>query len=285
MGVATSRFQDILAKMWSANTIRGRASIWRRFLEWCRRERSVINADSAALFVVATGVSTQGQMAYAKSLSAIFLRFRVDRSALLTLMAALRANSGDIPIRQAIPFTKQGLLSWADQQSARVRLGLYIGWKTASRWDEIRQLRRRNFIRASPREVIIDWATLPKGRRGNPFHASRYSVIVGDLTPQISSGALTLTSNHADLSDISSAKLTRMMQASGLPQTSRSIKRGAVTHLTSLAARKGLDPAVIPNLSKHKVSNPVLPDMTIRYGADPASMARLLGTSKATRWL
>jgi hypothetical protein len=70
----------------------------------------------------------------------------------------------------------------------------------------------------------------------------------------------------------------------GKKVSSRSIKRGAVSHLVDAAAKHRFDPRLIPLVAKHQ-HEAVLPPMTVRYNANPIQMARLLNSGAATMHL
>ena len=62
----------------------------------------------------------------------------------------------------------------------------------------------------------------------------------------------------------------------------------AVTKLQELVSRgfsTVVDPTVIPRLAKHRETAPLLPDMTVRYGADKVALARIGQTGELTRHL
>jgi hypothetical protein len=239
-----------------------------------------------ALFVSATRAYKQGQLGYAKTLSALAGRMSLDQRPLALLSSAIRADGGAIPRTQALAITKPQVTKFLSSSVGRTRAATLLAWKTCSRWAESRKVRSPNILKNTKKEIVVDWGTVPKGRRSKPWVASRYAVIRGPHTAELSTLLRKYVTKHADLSDLSSAQLTREFHAAGLKgMTSRSLKRGAVTHLTEQVARRNLDPRLIPTLAKHKVPDPVLPETTMRYGANPLAMARLLGTARATALL
>ena len=64
--------------------------------------------------------------------------------------------------------------------------------------------------------------------------------------------------------------------------TAHSIKRGALSHLFQAVAQ-GVDVPehLLARVAKHK-THQGLPDMTVRYGADPIAVARALKTGHVT---
>lgn len=238
------------------------------------------------MFVAATNTTVQAKYAYAKTLSGTMKQLGIPTQPLLTLASSLRASGAAIPLHQATPITRAELMLWARYQPIPVRLATMIAWKTASRWGEVVQLRPVNFILRSPEEVIIDWSTIPKARRANPYKPSKFAVIRGDMTPEIFSmlkdcrdGSTICTVSTSDL-DHTWATDPKMAKYSA-----HSIKRGAITLLTELAAAdRTIDPTHISLLAKHEHVT-VLATMTIRYGGNPIALARLLGTGNVTKLL
>lgn len=282
---AEVHFRQIIGQLWGTATTKARSGLWLRYTHWCNSQRLPVNSDqSASLFVAATAISPQGMLAYTKALAAIFLRFGWSRSTLLTLAAALRAAGGDIPIKQAEPFTQEAFIQWALKQPERIRVALLICWKTASRWSEARQLSLSNFLRILPHEIVIDWHTLPKNRKRAPWAESRYTVITGPYTTTIAR-LLKKYLGTGPLCELTTARLNALIKQTFPNLSTRSIKRGAVTWLTQVVDEQGLDPQLIPLVAKHQRPSPVLPPMSMRYAANPLALAHILKSARATQHL
>jgi integrase len=261
----------------------------RQLVQRCQRWAAIYNlpmtADTAVLFVMATRASTQAKLTYAKAMSAISRYFQWEQRPLLTLISALRSAGAQIPTRQATPITKQVLLAWAARQSPDVQITAMVAWKTASRWTEAAALTRANFISVSDQEVVVDWRTIPKGRRANPFAESRWTVIVGSLTKNIAQRLRHLPAGP--LTTLTASSLDRRWAATAAmaSYTAHSIKRGALTVLLQMAAQGRLNLRYVGLVAKHTAAVPELAAVTIRYGADPIALARALGSSRATALL
>lgn len=272
--------------MWAPSTLQGRQRLWRRLLAWCHRHSVSLSPDSACLFVTATQVSLQSMYMYTKELSALMTHLGWDTQPLRSMSAALRRQGAAIPLKQATPVPRDTLLHWARLQEPNLQLAVLVAWKTASRWGEVGGLASRQFVLVTSQEVIIDWATSPKGRRGDPYSPSRYVVIVGPCTHTIATLFHEL-SPFATLTHVSTDALNRMWKGTVemSPFSPHSIKRGAVTYLMRLgAAGVSVPPELIARLAKHAAPAP-LPSTTLRYGADPVALARLLRTAEITRLL
>lgn len=285
-GQALDRLRGVVARIWAPTSTAQRFRLWNRLLEWTRSNSLAVDADSAVLFVLATGVTPQSQLTYAKQLSGIFRHFGWNSQSLLSFASALTADGATIPENQAAPIDKVALVGWARGQPAALQLAAIVAWKTASRWGETRALSSRNFVHVADDEVIIDWGTLPKGRRSSPFTLSRWTVILGDLTREIAGLVMTL-GQFDRLTEISSEELNLLWRkAPGMENfTAHSIKRGAVTHLfLRLAQGAPITEELIARLAKHKTESG-LPEVTIRYGGSDVWLARALRTGAVTMQL
>ncbi|KAJ9437453.1 hypothetical protein DIPPA_30261 [Diplonema papillatum] len=274
--------------MWAESTLNTRRNLWRRLHWWTSSQGIPINADTAALFVLATSVRPQAQLAYTKGLSAVFGKMGLDNQPLCALASALRGIGGAVPEVQARPIVKGVLMSWARQQSPDLLLCAMVAWKTASRWGDAQPLSSIQFIWVASDEVIIDWFQTPKARRRAPFKNSRFSVIRGDLTPEIAALFRSLapfskiTAMGTDGLDREWAKSEAMRDFTG-----HSIKRGAASELYRLVALGTQIPLhLIDRIQKHEeVSGERLADVSIRYGADPVLLARVLKTGEVSKYL
>ncbi|KAJ9440335.1 hypothetical protein DIPPA_05758 [Diplonema papillatum] len=248
--------QVLVSRMWASSTSQQRQLLWARLARWAHNNCLPINPDTACLFVLATGVSPQAQLAYTKALSGAFRHIGITNVPLLSLASALRATGAAIPVNQAPPVPKECLIRWALTQRTDIRLAVIVAWKTASRWAEVADLSSDQFILVTSTEVIIDWQIASIFRVLAPF----------ELTT-------TTTSRLSHMWD----SVPSMARFSG-----HSIKRGAVTHLFSRVAQGvPIDVMLICRLAKHSTKQGV-PDMTVRYGGDGIPMARALQTGLVT---
>ncbi len=283
---ASERLGILARSLWASSTLSQRRHLFIRWHEWCQRYKMRMDDSSAALFVAATGVSPQAQLCYAKQLSAGLGHLGLPAKTLQSMAAALRATGAAIPIHQAAPLSRNQLRFWASCQPLHLRLALLLAWKTASRWADVQTLRRSQFLVVSPNEIVVDWGTTPKGRRGRPFHPSKLVVVQGPWTDEIAQ-AVEHLGNFAQLTTVTTATLDALWKMDPVMHaySAHSIKRGALSHLFELAAT-GVDVPQVPLalLAKH-ATTAALSATTIRYGANPVAMARMLGTQQVTRLL
>ena len=148
-------------------------------------------------------------------------------------------------------------------------------------------LRSDQILWLRPTQIVLDWWTTPKGRKGNPFRQSRYVVIEGPETPAIAA-LLQAKRRFTQLVDMTTSQLNALWLDDPVMHeyTAGSIKRGAITHLdTLIASGVKINPIYRSRLVKH--SNPADPEpqITIRYGGDRLAKARSLMTQRVTRHL
>lgn len=280
-----------MAGLWTPESLRRRHLLLLRAISWCKREGIPFSPETATLWVNATGVSIQARLTYAKVLSGTLKHLGFDTQPLRSLMSALNAQGASIPMHQAPPMPRQRLLAWAVSQEPRTRLACLIAWKTASRWSEVAGLTWRHFIRVTPTEIVIDWKTLPKARRSNPFTASRFTVIKGPLTEAICTLLLStvLRRRTLPLCGLTTTDIDAMWKSESAMSeySAHSVKRGAITHLTEIAEARQIPGNLISRLAKHKTgrNDSDIAEMSIRYGGNPIALARFLKTGMVTSHL
>ncbi|KAJ9450188.1 hypothetical protein DIPPA_20898 [Diplonema papillatum] len=287
---ALGRFQALMGDMWATTTTAQRRQLWRRFSQWTARQGLPMDPDAAVLFVMATGVKVQGQLAYSKAMAGSFKHLGIPRQPLYSLTSALRAVGADIPEHQATPMPKEVLIPWAYGQEPEVCLTALLAWKSCSRWGEVYMLASEQFLVVEDNEVIVDWNVTPKGKRGAPFKPSKYVVIRGDLTAEIARLVRSLQpfSQLCRLSTDAVAK--RWGRTLGMEEYSgHSIKRGAYTVLTQLMAAGTLKVpgCLVSRVLKHEErgGERTVSDVTLKYGGDPVAQARMLLTWEVTQHL
>jgi hypothetical protein len=160
-----------------------------------------------------------------------------------------------------------------------------IAWKSAARIGEVRNLTRASLVQLSKSSIIIDWFTLPKGRRGDPYTPSRFAVLEGDLVPRIYKFFRTLQKDEPVMAATTSEFRKALQACPGMRKFSaHSIKRGAISHLMQFVPET-VEHLLVSRLAKHKVDSDDVSRQTLRYGADHKQLARSLRTSRVTTLL
>ena len=280
-----------MASLWADSTMYTRRQLVERWLRYATLHHLPLDAESAVLFVMAQQVSIQGQLAYIKALSGTFGRLGLEHQDLINVASALRAQGAEIPQTQAYAMTKREMLMLADacRHDPMLLLAVLLCWKTASRWGEIALLQAAHLTSVSSEEVVIAWGTLPKGRRGDPYTPSMYTVVVGDLTARIAA-LLARIPRHAPFCPMSTQQFdawTRTLPPPLNQVTGHSFKKGAASHIVQMVTEQDLplDPRRLSLLLKHKLTADLIGASTLRYPQMGVALARWLGTAEVTRLL
>lgn len=300
----------LVDQRWAQSTLRNRGGLLQRLLVWSEKEGlDALDAETAVLFVSATSTNLQGQLGYAKQLSALFLSLSLDRGALLTMAQTLRASGAAIPRGQAEPMAGEELRACAADAEAngqiRLAFGLRLAWATVSRWGEVWQLQASALLHFGPLRVdgrtedavVIDWWTGTKSSAADPFRPSRYVVVVGAAAGDLLRLLRLLGGTWAGdlVPDCSTETLTREFARCGAKHLSgHSVKRGAFLHLlrriNSLPPERRPGDVVVARTLKHAHPGDLAPT-TVRYGVsggEAGRQARIeqaihLGTAAVTR--
>ena len=298
--VAAQKVDILMSNMWADKTMYDRRCLFTRLLTWCKKNDLQLNQETALLYVMSCPEADfSSQLPYVSQISAVFGHLGQPRQQLLSIMPPLRRMGAKIPETQAVPIAKEHVLRliqvWPSLQKDAVRLSILLLWKTCSRIDDIRWLTRKNFIKITQEEVIIDWWNLCKGRETNPYHPSRYTVIVGDWTDIIADIAMT-TSETVPFSpfDESIFNATTINLEQPLNEyTGHSFKRGGFAHIVKFAPADQYSQTQLSILMKHTVVCD-LAKISLRYDSSAPGQegdeischtARMLGTQNVTRFL
>eukprot|EP01063_Lacrimia_lanifica_P003754 TRINITY_DN12034_c0_g1_i5.p2 TRINITY_DN12034_c0_g1~~TRINITY_DN12034_c0_g1_i5.p2 ORF type:complete len:376 (+),score=54.66 TRINITY_DN12034_c0_g1_i5:239-1366(+) len=291
---AVARLQEMAAGCWQAGTVRQRQQLWARFCLWAGRNDLPENcADAAVLFTVATGVSEQGMLAYAKALSGTFRALQYCNDALKVFASTLRAMGAAIPIKKAAPATRDEVEVLVDELRRRGDVvnmaAVMICWKTGSRWGEVTLLRRQHFVVLERTRLVIDWNTLPKTAKAQPSSPARFVEVRGRWVAEICTVLQGVPDFRPWTTNAAEKELVAFPPTQHL--SGHSFKRGAMRALLRHAAT--LPPAeadrfleAVARLLKHRGRSFVLPDQSIAYGDNCAEeLAHLSGTAEVTKVL
>ena len=264
----------------TAATWARKASLWTQFNDFLAKHRLQIDDTAAALFAM-TRPTIPNRLSCATGTRTIIRQLGWGSTPTLDLtIQGLTKLRAALPIKQAVPIRPDEMERIIRRAPPRWKTPLRIAWKTASRWDEIHRLQRKQILHSSRKEIIICWANRTKSSGADPFRAARYTVITGRWTKDIHQALKHLTPEQ-HICPYTTPGLRKML---GPPYGAHSIKRGgALQQAATIILQHSLDPGLLPLLAKHKSPNEMV-GTTIRY-ADGTSLARLLGTQKVTQFL
>lgn len=281
---AAANLAKVYRAVWARSTLNKRKNLFLRFKEFIAEHQRPLTDHSATLFLETTGTSKQARHQYGKELMAILNRMQIPTTRLSMYLSGLRAMGALVPLQQAKPITKGLLLRMSELVEPRLRAAILVAWKTASRWGEVQELTGENFIHRSRDQVIIDWERKTKTTRSDPYRASKYTVIEGEMTSEIYE-EIKLLGAKQRLTEIDTAGLVKVMRRTvGNGYSAHSIKHGAMAHLVRLGAEGKVTVEQLELIAKHKKATQMAAT-TIRYLQDRVATARFLGTQEVTRLL
>lgn len=217
--------------------------------------------------------------------------------------------------KQAWPISKEEFMAFAARQPPMLHLGLWIQWKTLSRWGEIALLTRRNFILVSPEEIVVAFATHHtadvtgiKTAHTNRFKINHFMVIhERDRTrmewatnllmsfPKLSTSKLFPWTTRQVESLMRAIPLReelqmQMREESQWPEppprhehyTAHSPKRATMNIITSAVAEGLLPPSAIAVSGKHKSAVESIPSNSVRYVHENPALAKANGSHLIT---
>lgn len=256
--------------------------------------------------------------AYAKLLKAWYVTYFLPVPPLLErTTCALGRTASRFRPKQAWPITKKELVQWAKSLPPWIRLGVWLAWKTHSRWGEIAKLTRRCFLRVSVEGIVVAFAThhVPTETGVKTAHTSRFKlrhfVVVVPTSgeeatmawacrmllsvPAMATRKLfpwTTAALEKELAKVPlRAELVTLMREEAMwpdppPRhrhyTAHSIKMGAMEVTTRNVALGLLPPSAIPAIAKHKSAAEVVPDTSVRYAHQSPWLAYAGGTQHVT---
>jgi hypothetical protein len=270
---------EAIQHLWARSTWETRAYLWRRVAEFARRERIEdlpLGMQAVAMIANLPNVTNATRLTYASSIRGIARRLELQTPLLNVYASSLAAAGGGIPT-QAVPATAEQvklLIEATMPRSPNIAVAIYLAYKTASRWDDIRHLQRRALLEFDPkrRQIVLEWGSLKTNRNNRWFTVHGWTVVQEDRFPEMLRLAVetfsALPTPESHLCELTTPQLVRLIQRH--PQckelTAHSFKRGAADVLWRAAAERRLDVRLLPLLLKHKDALHDFPNSSLRYG-------------------
>lgn len=265
-------------------------STWRRrraLQKWWETFCSQIDSPTPVTFfawLMSNGIMASTMLTYANTFLAIFPHLKTTDTQLF--LRALARDGGHRATFQARPLSQDQVQMLYDHIPLSHRMGLFLAWKTASRWSDVFRLRRADIFPISETELVISFP-LTKSTALRPYRPDLLVHLVHDTGLNEFYQFLLSKKPKQPLIPVTSPQMLRVLRKSTGDVTvgTHSIKRGAVQLLMDAAAQGTIEPALIGRLAKHANSIQVIPDQTVRYTSNPVSTAVALGTGQATALL
>ena len=233
-------------------------------------------------------------------------------TALADYLRALRKQGALRPQTQALPMPQRFLRNLLHTQTIPldVRTGLFIAWKTSSRWDEVQRLKPSALVmRLHFLQIMVNFGGETKSSATHPFAPYLVAMIdwndaestkpTKDILQRLmtwKNGALTACSTKQLEAILRKpqflphpawiAEQRKLSNVKTLPVfTAHSLKRGAQVHLWRAVAEGKLNLNLVPRIGKHQTQMEI-PQESIRYGQSCLPIiAEALQTHLASRIL
>jgi hypothetical protein len=257
--------------------------------DFCHRTGRRFGRLAAAEYVASLDISAASKKTY---VSHLVNALAVEKDPLRMMARGLSRMAAEEPVKQAQPITTQQLATCMTRMTRRDAALLFLAWKTASRWAEVSKLTKRNFLSATPEELVIRWLTTVKTHKTTVDRATNFTVVVPrpdapwqrDVMKYIANLIKRLRVGEK-LTTMTTQQLVRQLKQVDDGLSAHSIKRGALTYLIEHAAELQIPQRSIPLLAKHRDYLNEVPAATLRYCGNQAALARWLGTQEVTRHL
>ncbi len=241
------------------------------------------------------------KLGYAKNFRAMANAIGMQEHPTLNmLIKALSSLAASAPIRQAQLATEFQLASMScrallEDNNAALAHSIYLCTKTCSRWGDLVNLTKENFIinhqDLEPNEILVLWGTKVKTSRFRPFKATGFTIVREEKCPQQMTNMkeyIRKLKKDQKFCPKNTDQMLRWMkkkkETSNL--TCHSFKRTGLDILAAAVVRGELQPTLLPLMAKHQDKNlQYIPESTIRYIANKVALAKILKTQEATRLL
>ena len=221
--------------------------------------------------------------------------------------------------KQAWGITRKELMELADAQEPWLRLGLFLAWKTHSRWDEIAKLSARSFLRVEETEIVIAFATPSRTATTvtagiktahHKRHQLQFYVAVRDKDQEVMRWAHNLIATippqrrsvrlfRQTTQQIDALLATIPLRPQLIAQmeleaqdphapprhnkyTAHSIKKGAMDETCNHCAMGLLPPTALAIAGKHKSQMCAVPENSVRYVQENPNLALLNESAAVT---
>ena len=243
-----------------------------------------------------SNIKNSTRLTYARALKGLATKIELQAPLLSLYTNALTAvGSGTLTeLHQAQPATKaqaETLINWllGSLNSPRTATAVYLMWKTASRWDDLRFITKESLIHHERQQLVIEWRRTKTNRAGVP-QVSGWTVVEENQRPNMINIVVDTFSKlrpNEFLCPLETREFVRLIQRQPTCRTltAHSFKRGAAMELWHHAAAQRIDPRLIPILMKHKDRLHDYPVSTIRYAPNKVDLARAFQSQQLTRWL
>ena len=210
------------------------------------------------------------------------------------------AQAASAPIKQAQLITTEQLILMTTrallENNQALASSIYLCYKTCSRWGDIANLTKENFIinhqNLQDNEILVLWGTRLKTSRFRPFKATGLTIVREENHPQslldLKQLIRRLKSKEQRLCPKTTDQMLKWLKKDSRTSnlSCHSIKRTALDVLTTAVLEGRLAPTLLPLMAKHQDQNlQHFPESTIRYISNKVALAKIFNTQEATKLL
>ena len=202
--------------------------------------------------------------------------------------SAVTIEAGQVPIRQVDALSKSQhryfIAKYGNNYWAK-----WLSWKLNSRWGEIMALTKNDFIGPllinGEISYAVNFAEKTKASKKRPYRPDML-VHLRDTTTDMNNFRTWISAlkKYQHIATLTTTQVRLELQEC-FPDKhmgATSLKAGATTHLTKMAARGLIPTELVAQMAKHQGTIQKLPDTTVRYGRNKAALAIMMGSGAAT---
>lgn len=286
--ILQTRLRTTMETAFARSTIQRHTYLETTLARFLQQTQQMLSEEAILLclqWIAATAAPTT-LLTYSRTMAALFPTMMGRR--MHVYQQALKKAGGTKPTNQVDPLTKAEFYQWLLLLPPQHQPGVWLAWKTASRWDDIAQLVREDVTVDSAKGCVIDFADKTKMSVTQPFRPD-ILVYVEDSSPHMRRFQQHVQSLQPlqRITTLTTENIRHILQQQ-YPRKrmgAHSIKRGAVQYLMEMAALGTIPPYLVAQLAKHQNSMVPLQQTTVRYVSNRTLTARALRSQEATRLL
>jgi hypothetical protein len=226
------------------------------------------------------------------------LMFGIENRALFNMkeMVQTATTNCEREIRRAAPMMPETLQRILKDRCDSLSIALVIAMKTASRWDDVVSLRRRQVLLVSTSEMLISFVKTKANKKNLPRVDHCVIATFQRIPPWVEKFLTRGEPQDLLFKDLSWETAVARLRLAPPPVassnafgterpawTTHSMKRGAITVLWEAAAEGLVDVKTVVLVAKHKgLANIEVPSHTVGYTSKTYAVAKAMNTHVAT---
>lgn len=280
-----------VSAIWAPSSMEQRRALWERFCVYRKTTMPDTTLDHAAAAFISTipNVLLQTKKTYAVALSSMLRELVIPYPTLALVRKGMVAMGADIADDKAIPINRDQAMRLVEIHRVlepQLSLCFWLMWKTASRFSDLQDLRRNNFLLISPQEIILRFGKLKNNQAGTVKQSSLLQIL-DDQPMEWQAQLLQALPPERPLVPLTYTTFLAKIKKTFPDLSAHSFKHGAHQFMMEQVDAGKLDMQLVPLLMKHSDTTSRYPEQTLNYARDETLMlyARQFRTGNATRLL